>query len=352
MFKDDTIITFTDSFEMKEHMIHVEGEWISKYAINHLDFRAPSEEECNSEALRDTVLEGTGIAVEINGDIYGVRDCALQSLFRRCAISGDALNSINKHELAELLNLCAGTREGKTKILITDDKISAFLSDDGNGLNYSTLPSVGIFRMTEEKIAEMIGDEPERFYGVWTFNGIRCRWTLPKEKYLNGEDYKVQLSLSTSDVGTGAVEYAAALVGNGKTIPIVSPVKVTHRLASQSADVSEVLDMMEAMIDDSVRNIDAMDKIQIENPINCMRRIMKFVKLPHAKSLEVIEDYEKSYDGNGDNARNLYLKICDVVNNYASSQSNMLYQNVVRNNVLKVKGIDWKKYDLPGTFSW
>ena len=352
MYKDNTAMGFTDSFEMKEHMMKVEGEWINGYPIKDLDFYAPSECECNSEELRDTVLNGTGLAVEIKGDFYGIRDCALQSLFRRCAISGDALNSISKSELTELLNLCARTRDGKTKILIVEDKVSAFLSDDGNGLNYSALPSVGIFRMTEEKIAEMIGDEPEGFFGVWTFSGIRCRWTLPIEKHLNGEDYKVQLSLSTSDVGTGAIEYSAALVGNGKTIPIVSPIKVTHRLASQTADVSEVLDMMEAMIDDSVRNIDAMENVQIENPVNCMRRIMKFVKLPHAKSLEVIKDYENAYDGQGDNAKNLYLKICDVVNNYARSQKNMLYQNVVRNNVLKVKGIDWKKYDLPGTFSW
>ena len=350
--QDDVIKVFNDSYEMKRHMQEFPSEWEEGYPIRNLVFYAPSNDEVVSPALVDTVQCGTGLTVDVGMNTYGIRKCALPSMFRRCGVSGDALNSVTKKELALILNTCGKTRRGKTKISVVDGKVSAFLSDDGNGLNYSILPSADVFRLTEEKIAELLGEDSDEFFGVWSFEGIKCRWKLPIKKYLEGEEYKIQLTLSTSDVGTGAVEYSAALVGKGVTIPLVNPCKVSHRLASQEEDISEVLEMMDAMINDGLRNIDDLKKITITNPVNTLKRVMKTVKLPQAKSLEVIEEYEASYAGGGDNACNLYLSASKVVNLYARSQPNVLYQNVVRNNVLKLLGIDWKKYDLPGTFSW
>lgn len=352
IIRDNEVRVFNDSYEMEQYMSQFESDWITGYPVRQLKFSSPSSDGTMTREVADTLVNGTKLLVELNNTVYGVRECAMQSMFRRCGIAGEALNNVKKQDLAEILNTCAATRTGNTMISVVNGKISAFLSDDGNKLNYSILPSAEVFRMTEERIAMMVGDDPDSFYGVWKYDGIHCRWKLPIKKDLDGQDYAVQLSLSTSDVGLSAITYSAALVGNGKTIPIVSPTAVQHRLASQADDVCQVLDMMEAMIDDSINNLTRMENIIVTNPVNTMRRVMKFVKLPKGLSTKVIASYEKTYSGGSDTAKNLYLKIADVVNVYARSQKNMRYQNVVRNNVLKVQGLDWSKFDLPGTFSW
>lgn len=352
MIRDNEVRVFNDSYEMEQYMSEISSDWVHGYPVETLEFSSPSNDSRMTQEVQDTLVNGTKLLVKVNGNTYGVRECALPSMFRRCGIQGEALNNLTKQDLADILTRCARTRSGNCKISVVNGKISAFLSDDGNKLNYSVLPSADVFRMTEERIAMMVGDDPDSFYGVWKFDGINCRWKLPIEKDLDGQDYQIQLSLSTSDVGTGAIEYTVALVGKGKTIPIVSPIKVHHRLASQADDVAQVLEMLEVMIDDSISRLEKMESINVTNPVNTMRRVMKFVKLPKALSHKIIASYEKSYLGGSDTAKNLYLSIADVVNVYAKEQGNMKYQNVVRNNVLKVQGIDWSKFDLPGTFSW
>ena len=72
------------------------------------------------EKLRETgkanvfedTLEHTRLILKVKEDLYPVRSCAIKTILERARISGNALNKVQKAELAQILNYCMGVAGG------------------------------------------------------------------------------------------------------------------------------------------------------------------------------------------------------------------------------------------------
>ena len=68
------------------------------------------------EKLRETgkanvfedTLEHTRLILKVKEDLYPFRSCAIKTILERARISVNALNKVQKAELAQILNYCKG----------------------------------------------------------------------------------------------------------------------------------------------------------------------------------------------------------------------------------------------------
>ena len=93
--------------------------------------------EVTSDAIEDTT-ENLGLAMEVDGKNYPIRDTAYKSLLDRAKISGNSLAKLERKVLAKVLNSCYKLYSADALLLIRDEKVSAVHSGDAS--DYSILP--------------------------------------------------------------------------------------------------------------------------------------------------------------------------------------------------------------------
>ena len=120
-------------------------------------------EGTTQDAIDDTVL-GLGLAIQVDGKLYPVRDTAYKSLLDRAKIGGSVLPKLSRKTLADVLNECLHMFTSDALVLIRDEKVSAVHSGDVR--DYSILPIDELLSVLKKKL-------DERFPG-WNFeNGYR-----------------------------------------------------------------------------------------------------------------------------------------------------------------------------------
>ena len=112
------------------------------------------------EKLRETgkanvfedTLEHTRLILKVRDDLYPVRSCAIKTILERARISGNALNKVQKAELAQILNYCMGVAGGDALLRFCEDKISAVHGGDAS--DYAVLETPELFRRTVEYLQD------------------------------------------------------------------------------------------------------------------------------------------------------------------------------------------------------
>ena len=100
---------------------------------DHTGF-APSVSE---DAITDTA-DHLGLAIQVNGQFYPLRDTAYKSLLDRAKINGTALPKLSRDRLAEVINSCLALhKKDNALLLIRDEKVSA--AHSGDSRDYSVL---------------------------------------------------------------------------------------------------------------------------------------------------------------------------------------------------------------------
>ena len=66
------------------------------------------------DILRDT-MANTRLLMNVNGDSFPVRSCALKSVLERARISGYALSRVSKEVFAEIINYCMGVETASSE---------------------------------------------------------------------------------------------------------------------------------------------------------------------------------------------------------------------------------------------
>ena len=289
---------------------------VNRLRVAALDTKSPLYEDksgfdpsVSQDAIADTA-ENLGLAIQVGGRYFPLRDTAYKSLLDRAKINGTALPKLARAKLAEVLNSCLELHKDSALLLIRDEKVSA--AHSGDSRDYSILEIDQLLDGLQKKMDERFsGNEFETGYSDHAITS--ASWKLPGqkedllstyEKMLEAEGKKALaaklmpgIRFSTSDTGVASAKVSALLMGLQYPIHIGGIVAVEHRRQSKVPDFVDSLDLLFAQFGDSVAKLSGLLTVHLDNPVNAMTAVCKKLAMPKKAAMEAIAMFETA---NGD----------------------------------------------------
>lgn len=312
----------------------------------------------SDEAIDDTVL-GLGLAIQVDGQIYPVRDTAYKSLLDRAKISGSVLPKLKRKTLAAVLNECLHMFSSDALVLIRNEKVSAVHSGDAK--DYSILPMDELLETLKKKLDERFpGAE---FKGGYSDHAIStATWTFPRQRddllqtYIKTLEANGQKKIAdklvpgirfvTSDTGVASAKVSALIMGRQVPIRIGDCVAVDHRHQKTVADFELELDKLFAQFSDNIARLHELMSIDLEFPVNAMTRVCKKLAMPKKAAIEAIAMFEMANGGAPATAHDVFMamqEIMFILKTDKTPESKML---AVEENMARALFMNWKEYDL------
>ena len=319
----------------------------------------------SKEAIVDTA-ENLGLAIQIGGQFYPLRDTSYRSLLDRAKINGTALPKLSREKLADVLNSCfALHKKSGALLLIRDEKVSAVHSGDEK--DYSILEIDQLLNGLQAQIDQRFPGNT--FTSGYTDHALTsASWTLPGqkrdllgtyEKTLGAHGLKSMadklmpgIRFTTSDTGMASAKVSALLMGGSCPIHIGSIVAVDHRNQKKVPDFIASLDMLFAQFGDSIAQLNDLFSIQLEYPVNAMTAVCKALKLPKKAAMEAIQMFEMANEDRPATAHDVFMALQEIpftlkANGMPESKLVVLQESMSRALMLR-----WSDYDLARKVSY
>ena len=313
------------------------------------------------EILKDTEKH-TRLVLKVRGEAYPVRNCAIQTILGRAGISGEGLRKLDVRTYAKVVNCCLKVAKGESLIKIADGKVSAVHGGDAH--DYSVLDMKAIFETTSEYLHKNFkGSTYLEGSGTYDHSVMSAMWTLAGnqelldtyrdalERYgISKEFLTPALRLTTSDVAASGVNLYPMLLtdGNSHTLSLGSPITLAHRNHSTILDYRNNLKEVYARYQDATERLAALLEIEIHNPVNCLRLLMKKLKIKAAIRNEVVEMYVAQNGEQTCTAHDLYYAMNEAPF-YAACQGVTGSQLLrMEENLTRALAMDWKEFDVYG----
>lgn len=367
-FQEEDFLAFLTQREENSQWETVKSKELRFYPIAEGQRIASKlEEELKKQgkvAVFQDTMEHTRLILKVKDALYPVRSCAIKTILERARISGNALNKVQKVQLAQILNYCMGVASGDALLRFCEDKISAV--HGGDAADYAILEIPALFHRTVEYLQE-------NFSG-YTFAGasydhsiVTALWSLDNEERLLKEyreslqahglsDAEMQLGLrlTTSDTGlSGANLYPMIFFGSeARNIPLGSPLKLQHKNRADLAKFEEQLNLLYAQYGKALGNMQSLMDVYVHHPVNAMLGVMKRIGVPKKYAMEVAEDFRIRKGDEVCSVYEAYLQIAEVI--YLMQCEGIDGSKIVQmeENIARAVHLRWKDYDVAGEYHW
>lgn len=367
-FREEDFLMFLEQREENSDWEKVKSNEIRFYPIADGQRIASVLEDKLTEmgkalVFRDT-MEHTRLILKVKDELYPVRSCAIKTILERARVSGNALNKVQKTELAQILNYCMKVASGDALLRFCEDKISAV--HGGDEADYAVLETPELFRRTVEYLQENFSGYS--FVGAsYDHSIVTAVWALENEERLLKEykeslqahglpntEIQLGLRLTTSDTGqSGANLYPMVFFGSeARNIPLGSPLKLHHKNKADLAKFDEQLNLLYAQYGKALGNMQSLMDVYVLRPINAMLGVMKRIGVPKRYAMEVAEDF-RLRRGNGTcSVYEAYLQISEVI--FLMQSEGLDGSKIVQmeENVARAVHLRWKDYDIAGEYHW
>ena len=320
--------------------------------------------EKGKECVFKDTMEHTRLILKVRDELYPIRSCAIKTILERARVSGNALNKVQKTELAQILNYCMKVAGGDALLRFCEDKISAVHGGDAS--DYAVLKTPELFRRTVEYLQD-------NFSG-YTFAGasydhsiVTAVWSLDNEEALLKEykeslqthglpcdEIQLGLRLTTSDTGqSGANLYPMIFFGSElRNIPLGSPLKLHHKNKADLARFDEQLNLLYAQYSKALGNMQSMMDVYVLHPINAMLGVMKRIGIPKKYATLIAEDYRLKRGDTACSAYEAYLQISEVIYLMQCDGAEDSKIVMMEENIARAVHLRWKDYDFAGEYHW
>ena len=320
--------------------------------------------EKGKECVFKDTMEHTRLILKVRDELYPIRSCAIKTILERARVSGNALNKVQKTELAQILNYCMKVAGGDALLRFCEDKISAVHGGDAS--DYAVLKTPELFRRTVEYLQD-------NFSG-YTFAGasydhsiVTAVWSLDNEEALLKEykeslqthglpcdEIQLGLGLTTSDTGqSGANLYPMIFFGSElRNIPLGSPLKLHHKNKADLARFDEQLNLLYAQYSKALGNMQSMMDVYVLHPINAMLGVMKRIGIPKKYATLIAEDYRLKRGDTACSAYEAYLQISEVIYLMQCDGAEGSKIVMMEENIARAVHLRWKDYDFAGEYHW
>ena len=282
-------------------------------------------EGTTQDAIDDTVL-GLGLAIQVDGKQYPVRDTAYKSLLDRAKISGSVLPKLSRKTLADVLNECLHMFTSDALVLIRDEKVSAVHSGDTR--DYSILPVDNLLTTLKKKLDERFPDS-EFKEGYRDHSITSATFTFPRQReelletYIKLLEAKGQKTIAdklipgirfiTSDTGVASARVSAMIMGRQIPIRIGDCIAVDHRCQKKVVDFENALDQLFAQFSDNVNKLNELMSLDLEFPVNAMTRVCKKLAMPKKAAIEAIAMFEMANGGAPATAHDVFMAMQEIM---------------------------------------
>ena len=366
--QESDFLTFLEEREKNSDWEKVKSKELRFYSIedgNH--FSTELEDKLRGmgkdQVFLDT-MEHTRLILKVKDELYPVRSCAIKTILERARVSGNALNKVQKTELAQILNYCIGVASGDALLRFCEDKISAVHGGDAS--DYAVLHTPELFRRTVEYLQEN--------FSSYTFAGasydhsiVTAVWTLENEEGLLKEykdslqahglpvdEIQLGLRLTTSDTGqSGANLYPLIFFGSeARNIPLGSPLKLLHKNKADLAKFDQQLNLLYAQYGKALGSMQSLMDTYVLHPANAMLGVMKRIGVPKKYAMEIADDYRFKKGNSACSVYEAYLQISEVI--YLMQCEGIDGSKIVQmeENIARAVHLRWKDYDFAGDYHW
>ena len=320
--------------------------------------------EKGKECVFKDTMEHTRLILKVRDELYPIRSCAIKTILERARVSGNALNKVQKTELAQILNYCMKVAGGDGLLRFCEGQISAVHGGDAS--DYAVLKTPELFRRTVEYLQD-------NFSG-YTFAGasydhsiVTAVWSLDNEEALLKEykeslqthglpcdEIQLGLRLTTSDTGqSGANLYPMIFFGSElRNIPLGSPLKLHHKNKADLARFDEQLNLLYAQYSKALGNMQSMMDVYVLHPINAMLGVMKRIGIPKKYATLIAEDYRLKRGDTACSAYEAYLQISEVIYLMQCDGAEGSKIVMMEENIARAVHLRWKDYDFAGEYHW
>ena len=362
--------TFATAEEMLDFLSRrgKSAEWIRKpiRALRLVPLEKEADKLDNGDTEMEEILKDTEkhtrLVLKVRGEAYPVRNCAIQTILGRAGINGDGLRKLDLATYAKVVNCCLKAAKGECLIKIADGKVSAVHGGDAH--DYSVLDMKAIFEITSEYLhTNFSGSTYLEGSGTYDHSVMSAMWTLSGNQELldtyrdaldrygvSKKNLTPALRLTTSDVAASGVNLYPMLLtdGNNHTLSLGSPITLAHRNHSTILDYRNNLKEVYARYQDATERLAALLEIEIHNPVNCLRLLMKKLKIKAAIRNEVVEMYVAQNGEQACTAHDLYYAMNEAPF-YAACQGFTGSQLLrMEENLTRALAMDWKEFDVYG----
>ncbi|MCI9096227.1 MAG: hypothetical protein HFI95_08475 [Lachnospiraceae bacterium] len=301
---DQWIIVYTNELEV----LPLENNDLTIYMQNAFHFKTRSgftikgfasdvEEEEILTSMRSTK---TCIIVPINNEMcmYPLRYTAWSHLQDRSGITGGSISSLKARKRAtemppatrcQCLNDGLTLYKDKTLVLIRNGKVTALLSGDEN--DYSVMPVIKLLNILESELTNSYQGY-ELTGAVATHEIASATYDLHDadlEKRImqilsdNGQlfsNVKVQIRLTTSDVGLCAARLSPIILIDHYVMPIGRSLYVNHKGGAKAMSLyTDIVRLLLAKYRENISNLRNLMKVAILHPADCLRNTYTALKL-------------------------------------------------------------------------
>ena len=335
--------------------LHVEPLDKNAVLYNDMTLFAPG---VSQEAVRDTA-QNLGLAMQMDGAFYPVRDTAYKSLLGRAKINGTALPKLRREVLANVLNACMTLFGEEALLLIRDEKVAAVHSGDEK--DYAILPVDELLSTLKTKLdSRFPGNEFQS--GYCDHSLVSAAWLMPDQKgdllgtyakllasqgkYTLAAKLTPGIRFMTSDTGMASAKVSALLLGGEYPIHIGECVAVDHRRGHKVADFEEALNQVFAQFGDLVAKLQKLLKVELDYPVNAMTRVCKKLSLPKKAAVEAIAMFEMAQGSAPATAHDVYFALQEIpfiLKTQGAPESKLLS---VEENMARALTLRWSDYDL------
>lgn len=380
LIKDLETLKLNTENEMKEYLENRKenDEWIetdiSKCRVFTKDENedlASFMEKNNILASEDAVkstLEDTKIFLSYikkgKREAYPLRYTSVDSMLDRAGLAGRTFtNTVEKpginimplDEKLKFITKALKLYNGKCKILIRDEKISAMLS----GV-YAILPADELMEGLN-KVMQYDYPMSEFVNGVASHEYINFSWLLNEEDMeedmkdrleelgSRATEVKSGIDFLTSDIGdTNASAYPYFLI-NGKKMRCEKGVSIKHMGKKTALDFERKLPQMNAMFKKDMERMEELTKIIVNFPDDCFRSVAKNFGLPKKISVRIAARFNELYPETC-SAFDVYFHMHEILDAYKDEKSSIVNILKVQESVASTLYADYVKHDSP--FLW
>lgn len=278
----------------------------------------------DEDIITDTIVN-TGLLLIDKNEYYPVRGCAIKSILDRAGIQGNGLRRLEKNVYARILNDLLKVANGEALIRFSEGKVSAVLSGDCN--DYAVLDVEQIFLHSVDYLtANFKGCQ--YLGGFYEHNMVSALWELSgedellkaykEELRLHGksvDEMKPMVRITTSDTGNGGANIFPMLVSGKEntTINLGEPLRLEHRNGNDITEFDQQLKQLYGKYQLATGNLITLLKIDIMNPINCMRGVMDKLKIPKKYQAEAVELFKAQQGEDPCTAHDIYYGISEIL---------------------------------------
>lgn len=315
----------------------------------------------DEDIITDTIVN-TGLLLKDKNEYYPVRGCAIKSILDRAGIQGNGLKRVEKNVYARILNDLLKVANGEALIRFSEGKVSAVLSGDCN--DYSVLDVEEIFLHSVDylngnfKGCQYLG-------GFYEHNMVSALWELSGEDELleaykeelrlhgkNIDEMKPMVRITTSDTGTGGANIFPMLVSGKEntTINLGEPLRLEHRYGNDITEFDQQLKQLYSKYQLATGKLIKLLKIDIMNPVNCMRGVMDKLKIPKKYQAEAVELFKAQQGEDPCTAHDIYYGISEILYMLTCEGEEGSRITRMEEVIARALSMNWEEFDIPGTY--